>query len=410
MAAKVNEIDFLPFVHRLLIVNNTTLDSPFNSAIFARLMLETPWIIFYAFAGIAFLQILHHLFFYSRMAWGGKRKKKEQPIAVGVSVIVCARNEDTNLKQHLPLLLQQDYPEFEIIVVDDNSDDGTTEYLYYLAEKEPKLKRVKVGNVNKPMAGKKFPLTLGIKAAAFPVVLLTDADCRPASNQWIRQMMEGYQTETEVVLGFAPYNKTTGWLNKTIRFDTFFTALNYLSYALAGIPYMGVGRNLSYKAEMFFRFGGFADHRELPSGDDDLFINKIARKRNTRVVVHPDTFMYSNAEANWEDWKEQKNRHLSTAKYYRGGHKFLLALQPITQILMYFMLPVAILLGAVAWYIPVAIFLFRWILLRLLYTPVMRKLDEKDLIPFIELFDLLQVFYYFRFMKAAVVKTKYRWN
>jgi hypothetical protein len=106
MAAKVNQFAFLSFVHWLLIVNNTTLDSPLNSAIFARLMLETPWIIFYAYAGIAFVQLLHHLFFYSRLAWG-KRRKNEQPVMTGVSVIVCARNEDTNLKQYLPLLLQQ---------------------------------------------------------------------------------------------------------------------------------------------------------------------------------------------------------------------------------------------------------------------------------------------------------------
>lgn len=366
-------------------------------------------IFLYIYAAVVFIQLLHHLFFYSRLAWGRTAKPSGQELP-GVSVIVCARNEDTNLKQHLPLLLRQDYPAFEVIVVDDNSDDGTVEYLYYLAEKEPLLKRVKVGNVNKPMAGKKFPLTLGIKAAQYPVVLLTDADCAPASDQWIRTMMQGYQAPTEVVLGYAPFHKLAGWLNKTIRFETFFAGMNFLSYAKAGMPYMGVGRNLSYKTEMFFRYGGFADHRELPSGDDDLFINKIARRKNTRVVTDSNSFMYSAPKETWTDWKYQKQRHLSTARYYRPLHKFFLSLQPVTQILVYLLLPLAVWKDPAFWYVPAGLFLFRWIINRILYTSVMRKLDEKDLVPFIEVFDLLQVFYYFRFFKAAVVKTRYRWN
>ncbi len=361
------------------------------------------------YGGILAYQVLHHIFFYLRLSLRKAHQVAADPNK-SVSVIVCARNEEENLKALIPLLLEQDYPGFEVIVVDDNSEDGTVEYLYHLTAEDPRVRSVKVGNVNKPMAGKKFPLTLGIKAAKHPYVLLTDADCRPVSKHWITEMMAGYANQADFVLGYSPYAKHKGWLNRIIRYETFFAGQNYLSYTLAGLPYMGVGRNLSYTTALFFRHGGFADHRTLPSGDDDLFINKVAGKSKAAVVTSPYSFMLSAPKTTTEDWKEQKTRHLSTARYYQPSHRLLLTLQPFTHTLVWLMLPIVVWQSPVMWWYVAGAFLFRWLVNRIIFTINMRKLGESDLVPYIELFDMLQVFYYFRFMKAAVVKTKYRWN
>lgn len=366
------------------------------------------FIIFCIFCLAAGIQLFYHFYFFIRFAVYKNKiaDNKNQP---PISVIVCARNEDTNLKKNLPLILKQEYPQFEVIVVDDNSDDGTLEYLHYLAHKEPRLKRVRVGEVNRLMAGKKFPLTLGIKAASYDILVLTDADCVPASDQWLSETAACYNPKHEIVLGYGAYEKEQGFLNKVIRFETVFTALNYFSFALAGIPYMGVGRNLSYDKKLFFNSGGFTDHRTIPSGDDDLFINKVARKRNTAISLSKNAFTYSSPKRTWEEWREQKTRHLSTAKYYKFIHKFFLGMYPVTQTGVWLLTPV-LLAFLFMWYYVAGLFLLRWIVQRILLTNAMRRLDEKDLILSIELFDLLQVFYYFRFARAALVKTKYRWN
>jgi glycosyltransferase involved in cell wall biosynthesis len=366
-------------------------------------------LIFYIFCGAAFFQLFYFLFFYLRLA---NYKPKEVKVTQypPVSIIICARNEDTNLKKNLPKILSQDYPAFEVIVVDDNSDDGTTEYLFFLSQKEPRLKRTKTGNSNRMMAGKKFPLTLGLRAAANDLVLLTDADCYPASNQWLKHMVAGYAGGKEIVLGYGAYEKKSDSLNRRIRYETVITALNYFSYALARLPYMGVGRNLSYNKSLFFNTNGFFDHRHIPSGDDDLFINKVANKRNTEIVIHPEAFTYSEPKETREDWIEQKNRHLSTAKYYRFKHQFWLGLQPISHILFWFTSIYLFVTVFVYWYIVAAAFVVRWILLRYTFSQTMNKLDEKDLKPYIEWYDIVQIAYYFRFAKAALIKTKYRWD
>ncbi len=366
-------------------------------------------LVFYIFCGAAFVQLFYYLFFFLRLAvYKDKRTQpKEFP---PVSVIICARNEDSNLKKNLPKILAQDYPAFEVIVVDDNSEDGTTEYLFFLSQKEPRLKRTSTKNSNRMMAGKKFPLTLGLKAAAHEIVVLTDADCYPASDQWLKEIVSGYGSGAEIVLGYGAYEKQEGALNRRIRYETVSSAIHYLSFALARVPYMGVGRNLSYKKNLFFNTNGFFDHRHLPSGDDDLFINKVAKGSNTAIVIEPAAFTFSEPKDTWEDWREQKTRHLSTARYYRFGHKFLLGLIPISHIIFW---TSALALGALLfpwWYVVVGVFILRLIIQRYVIAACMRKLQEPDLIAYIEWYDLLQIFYYFRFAKAALVKTKYRWD
>lgn len=371
--------------------------------------LSWEWWVILIYGGVVLLQVLHHCFFYLQLVFH-KDSSASDEVADPVSLIVCARNEVENLKELIPLLLAQDHPSFEVIIVDDQSDDETIEYLYHLTREEPKVRMVKVGDVRKPMAGKKFPLTLGLKAATHDTVLLTDADCRPSSSGWLKAMMAGYGPNTSIVLGFSPYEERSGFLNKVIRYETFYAAQNYLSYACAGMPYMGVGRNLSYRKELFFSNGGFTRHRELPSGDDDLFVNGVARRKNTAVVIKPESQVYSFPKESWEDWIDQKKRHISTARFYRPLHKCMLGMNSTLQLLVYVLLLPALLFSPLPFYWVLGAFLFRWLVNRIIFQLNMNKLKVGGLSGYIELFDSLQVFYYFRFMRAAMVKTKYRWN
>ena len=162
--------------------------------------------------------------------------------------------------------------------------------------------------------GKKFPLSIGIKSSKHEILLLTDADCIPASENWIQKMQAGFSEGIEIVLGYGGYKKRKGLLNFLVRYEAFHTALQYLSMALGGLPYMGVGRNLAYKKSLFYQQKGFAAHHHLPGGDDDLFINSCASKRNTAVCIDQEAFTYSTPPATWKSWYLQKRRHNSTGR------------------------------------------------------------------------------------------------
>ena len=256
-------------------------------------------IIFYAFLAVTAVQLFYYLYFFSRVAFY-KIKPKEHSQQHPVSVVICARDEDENIARNLPGILVQNYPTtHEVIVVNDNSLDDTKYILAELQKTFRKLQIVDLTQEAKMIAGKKFPLSIGIKEAKHEIVLLTDADCVPASENWLFLMQDAFSNGTEVALGYGAYHKAPGFLNKAIRFETFHTALQYFGYALKGKPYMGVGRNLAYRKDLFFRNKGFSAINNIPSGDDDLFINRVANKHNTSVVLDPQAFTLSKPKQTW---------------------------------------------------------------------------------------------------------------
>ena len=365
-------------------------------------------IIFYCFCLAAAVQVFYYLFFFSRLAFykpASKNISQTHP----VSVIICARDEAANLAKNLPGALVQKYSTtHEVLVIDDNSFDESKYILdeYYKSFKQ--LRIVELKQEAKFIPGKKFPLSVGIKEAKHEVILMTDADCVPASEFWIEKMQEGYRPETEIVLGYGAHHKKAGFLNKLIRWETFHTALQYFSYASAGLPYMGVGRNLSYKKSVFFRHKGFSSHNHVASGDDDLFINMAATKINTQIVIDKDAFTLSEPAQTWAEWKKQKSRHYTTSRYYKAWHKFLLGMYAFTHAAFYPLFIAAILFFS--WKISLVIFAIRLLLQAIIFYKTMDKLNEKDLFQWFFVLDVWMFFYYIIFSFALIRKPGKTWK
>lgn len=365
-------------------------------------------ILFIVFCSIVLIQIFYYLFFFLRLAIY-KTKIKETSQTHPVSVIICARDEAANLAKNLPGSLVQEYrTTHEVLVVDDNSFDDSKYLLEEFQKKFRQLKIVELKQEAKLIPGKKFPLSVGIKTAKYEIVLLTDADCVPASEHWIDKMQSTYNDSTEIVLGYGAYYKKPGLINKLIRWETVHTAMQYLSYALAGLPYMGVGRNLSYKKTIFYRHKGFSSHNRIPSGDDDLFINMAATSKNTKINIDKDTFTLSEPAKSWGQWIRQKTRHYSTGKYYKAKHKFLLGLYSLTHFLFYPSFIAAMVFFD--WQITLIVFGIRFLMQAFILYFITKKLDEKDLFSSFLLFDVWMFFYYLIFSIALFKKPRVQWK
>ncbi len=365
-------------------------------------------ILFYVFCLITLIQLFYYLFFFLKLAVY-KTKIKSTSQTHPVSVIICTRDEAANLAKNLPGALVQKYrTTHEVIVVDDNSFDDSKYLLEEYQKTYKQLHVVQLKQEAKLIPGKKFPLSIGIKTAKYEIVLLTDADCVPASEHWIEKMQETYDDNTEIVLGYGAYHKKKGLLNKAVRWETFHTALQYFSYALAGKPYMGVGRNLSYKKTIFFRHKGFTAHNNIPSGDDDLFINTAATRINTKINIDKDAFTLSEPPKTWVQWIRQKNRHYSTGKFYKPEHRFLLGLYSFTHFLFYPLLVTSLLFYS--WQLTLIVFGIRFLLQAFILYPCMKKLNEKDMYPWFLFIDIWMFFYYLIFAVSIFKKPGKLWK
>ena len=294
-----------------------------------------------------------------------------------VSVVLCAHNEAYNLSQYLQALLTQDYPEYEVIVVDDGSEDETRAMIECYMVRDPRLHMTFVPHGARVGSTKKLALTLAAKAAKYDYLLLTDADCVPESNHWIREMMAGFQSAgthrspIDIVLAFSPYFGEKGHVNRLVRYDTLFNGLHYLGAALCGHPYMGVGRNLAYRKELFFESGGFTRLMNNVAGDDDLFVNHVATQTNTAVVLARESYTWSIAKKTMREWFQQKRRHISVSPAYKESTKLRLTVEPLTRGLFYAVVLAMLILycpatvtalPAIPFLAAIGVFVLRWII------------------------------------------------
>lgn len=341
------------------------------------------------FCAAAFVQLFYYFFFYLRIAF--HKERHHNSLTPPVSIIICARSESSKLVHNLPHIFDQDYPNFEVIVVNDRSWDDTKEILKAFQIRYPHLRVINIEESSHEHYGKKMALTIGIKGAKNEWLLLTDADCKPLHRNWIRKMVEAQTGTTEFVLGYSPYQKKKGFLSKIIRFDTLLAGMNYLSFAKARIPYMGVGRNLMYKKESFFAVRGFKKHYHISSGDDDLFINQAANGKKTAVMFHPESHVVSMPKTSFVDWFRQKKRHFTTAPHYKFRDKILLSLFPASYYLGIGLSIPLLVLNTYLWII-LGIIGFRLLLQMVIFSRSMKWLGDKDLLlwaPVLEFFVMI---------------------
>lgn len=346
---------------------------------------------------MAFIQFFYWGFFYSRLAFYKEKRKNSK--AGPVSVVICAKDEAENLKKYLPVILNQHYSDYEVIVVNDCSEDNTSEVLEEFKQKYPHLRTTSIKKDEKFTHGKKLALTIGIKAAKNEWLLLTDADCVPETPDWIAGMQKNFTNDTSVVLGYGGYFHKKGLLNNYIRNDTLYTAIQYLSFAMAGVPYMGVGRNLAYRRSVFFENKGFSSHVKLASGDDDLFVNQIAGKKNTKVEFNAKNHTRSEAKNTFQKWANQKKRHLTTGKHYYLRTKWLLGVELFSRVAFY-MFFIGLMLNMKFIILLVSIFVLRSVLIGIIINLSAKHLNEKFLFLTSQAYDFVSPFMNFAFVIA----------
>ena len=354
-----------------------------------------------AAVGILFLiQLLYYFCLYNRIHIRSRAVKRsdihfsqELP---PLSVIIYAREEVENLRRNLTAVLEQDYPQFEVIVINDGNTDESEDYLTLQGEKYPNLYHSFVPSSSRYISRKKLAITLGIKASKYDWLVFTEANCLPESDQWLRTMARNFTSRTQIVLGYSGYERGKGWLHKRASFDNLFTSMRYLGYALAGKPYMGIGRNMAYRKELFYAQKGFSAHLNLQRGDDDLFINKTATSENTRVETDANAVIRVQPVFRAKDWWEEKISYMATAHFYRGIQRNLSGFEATTRLLFHAAWIATLVIGILNFHWLVAgiaflMFALRYTMQALIINKTAKDLGEKRRYFFtLPVFDILQ--------------------
>mgnify|MGYP000072880471 CR=1 FL=1 len=351
-------------------------------------------IIFFVFTALIVLQLLYTVLVQMRFISRVKKEKKQDlPLrSEPVSVVIAARNEESNLRENLPAILSQNHPNYEVVVVNDRSNDDTALVLREFERQVNHLKVCKIEDYRKGEWGKKYALTIGLKAAKYDRVVLTDADCKPASDSWLQRMSLDL-TEKQIALGISPLLSNGSFWGRFMEVDALKIALQYTTLAMCGLPYMGVGRNIAYRKDLFFSKKGFSKHMHLSSGDDDLFVNEAANAKNTAVVTHPDGFTFSKTARNLKQFINQKRRHVSTSPHYRFNTKLTLLSLSFSQHIA-FGLFVVLLITETHIELVLPLFFVRYLTEQVQWITCYSVIKMKKLAPYKIIYDIISPFVY----------------
>ena len=364
-------------------------------------------VLFYFFVAFTAIQILYYLSFLTFIFHKENKETKKQ--LKPISVIICAKNEADNLIEFLPSIINQKYPDFEIVLINDASTDKTLEIMENFRKENSNIKIVNVENNEAFWGNKKYALTLGIKAASNDLLLFIDADCKPISNSWIEEMSTNFSKEKSIVLGYGKYEpKKYSLVNLLVRFETLLTAIQYFSYAKIGSPYMAVGRNLAYKKDEFFKVNGFINHMNIRSGDDDLFIQDAANKQNTAICTSKKSFTISKPPKTLNAWFRQKRRHVSTANFYKKRHQLFLGLFYFSKVLFY-LTSIAIFFYF-PWQIILSIVLGYFAIQFLVVGLSAKKLKETQILYFLPFLEIFLMLFQFVIFIANLVSKPTHWK
>lgn len=368
-----------------------------------------------------FVQLYFYLYYYRGVIRKSHRISKGKA-ALGtaeppVSIIICAKDQAISLEKNLPSILEQDYPEFQVVVVNDASQDETEDVLIRLEQSYPGLYHTFVPEGVQNVSTRKMAMTIGIKAAKYDILLLTDANCVPKSNQWISSMARHFTDNCDIVLAFSSYPKIKGFLKHLVSYDNMFTALQFMGFSEAGKPYMGFGRNMAYRKELFFKNRGFASHLNLQSGEDDLFIGEIANSGNTSIDVSPESIVCADTSDVWNHWKEQKMNRIATSSYYSAGTRFRTGVESFSRFLFYGLSIVLLVLGIIGLNIVLiavsgVLLIIRYVLQLNVVNSSSKCFDEHRFYLSIPFFDMLLpvIGLWFRITRAFHKEKSYTWR
>ena len=311
----------------------------------------TEWIIIALYTIFFFIQLFYYLnlfrkpYLYVANNVNNDTINKSDKELPGISIIITAKNEADNLRKNLPKVLNQEYPHFQVVVVNNSSTDNTSNVLDELKSKYPHLYTTFIPVGSNDRNDKKLAITVGIKAAKHNILLFTEPDTKPLSNKWVYEYAKAFNNNAEIVLGGCQLEINKSFFKKYILFDNLFSGIKYTSMALTKKPYMGIGRNMAFKKKLFFDYKGFSSILNIEDGEDNLFINKITKEHNTAVLLAPASMVVSNAINGFINWRNIKTNYVVSRKHYTGNKAKRLTFEVFSRYLFYILFALLVGLG-----------------------------------------------------------------
>ena len=354
-------------------------------------------ILFYVLIGLLLFQALYYVVLYSNIAFNGALKTKSNQQDIPVSVVVYIKDNEAELPTFLDALLQQQYPSFEVILVNNASEDESLEILEQFVAQHRFARLVNVENNEAFWGNKKYALTLGIKITSFEHLLFTEPKTLPNSPLWIASMTGLFSSKKQVVIAHTSLAKKRKSLsNKYARFQYFLKTLHNFVWIEMGKPLYGNSYNQAYCKTLFYKVNGFIKEMKIPFGEEQEFIRQIATKANTVISIAPESMNTLEEKPSWSHAFQIQKKYGLQLKHLGIFQQLKVRLYHLSVLAFYAVLTI-LLLFLYQWEIVLGLFVIRYIITIFYFAKLLKNFNEKDLVwvfPFFEIIHILSGHYF----------------
>ena len=345
-------------------------------------------VLFYIFVGLFSVQIIY-LFFFLLFSFSKEKQINNSKEKLPVSVILYTKNNEQIIEESFSKLINQTYPNFEVVIIDNASSDETPTILEELAVKFSNLKIVTVENNEAFWSNKKYALTLGVKAATHEHIIFTEVDSTPVSNNWLNSMAQKFSEEKEIIIGYTKYeNKRFSFFGLLVRFEHLLHHILAFTNNKFGSAFNASEKNFGYTKSSFFKAKGYINHLKIQASHSDLFLKDATTKSNTTYTVKPTSFMVKSLPDSFSEWFNNLQLKSFNKKYYKAKHQLIINLFSFSRVLFY---PLAIILAILNWKLIIPFIASYYVLFYLVVGKSAQKLKERQLIYFLPIIDIFIV-------------------
>lgn len=362
-------------------------------------------IVFYFFVACLAIQLIYYIFFLSILL--NNKKEKEYDLKP-ISVILYVKNSELYLEKNIDYFINQKYPKFEILLVNNASSDNTDIILEKLSEKHKSLRIINVENNESFWGNKKYTYTLAIKAAKYEHLIFSEIDCKPVSENWIHEINKSFSSKKTIILGYKRLLKTSSLFNLIIRFDNLLESIKSFSFTKINSPYSADSRNYAFTKKDFYRVNGFINHIKIKNGKEDLFVKDAKQKYNSAYTLSDESFVESSKSLSFKEWFLNKKNSNLLKRHYSFKNQFLLNAFSFSKVFLYFLTIILLLIHD--WKIILIIFSSYIIFQSVITFIINRKFKETSIFYLSPILDFLLVLFQISIFISNLISKPPNWR
>ena len=340
-----------------------------------QILTITEMVLLAAYAGVFIIQMYFLLGVYLKLAW--HKKENFNPAPHQVTIMLSLRNEEERIREMMTKFTELPFEDYQVMVINEVSEDNTLEILNVLAETNPRIKVTSLSQETRFM--EKQAINIGLKGAQSPWIVQLPPTTGSISQEWLTKLTGLLDKDTDAVIGYTNVERNKGFRNLLCRMERFHQFMLSGSWILAGMPFVFSENNVLFNKSMYFDTLGFRQKLNRNFANLELIFNENFKPNRIKVSTHADLSVREQVEDDRGDHLKLIKKAVQIRKTLNWSKKFTLFLDDFTKIALTGLTISLLIILTEYWITFTFMLVIYYILLLIIVIKLLNRLKERKI-------------------------------